>query len=241
MDSSVRELPPPYFAFKTLTNMIVSMEEHGPPNRVDRSFLKGMSGAGQTQFIAGLKSLGLINDAGEVQPRLVSLVNVPDERPARIGQMLRERYPEAVELGKGNATTGELVDVFAEYGVRGDTARKAIAFYLQAAAYAGDVPVSPNFRTPQVQRSGTPKTKKVRRAEVDAPVTLPATDGQPSGLHPALAGLLGDIPKRGGSWTQAEHDDFMAAFKAVIKIAAPIRSNGDGVDKDFDPEEEPFE
>jgi hypothetical protein len=238
MDTTDRVVPPPYFAFKTLTNMIVSMEEHGPPNRVDRSFLKGMSGAGQTQFIAGLKSLGLIGENGEVQPRLVDLVNNPEERPSRIGQLLRERYPEAVELGKGNATTGELVEIFADYGVRGDTARKAIAFYLQAAKYAGDVPLSPSFRTPPNQRSGNGKPRKQKAPETETETRREVPDGLPTGLHPALAGLLGDIPKRGQTWTQAQHDDFMAAFKAVIKIAAPIGGQSKDDDEWIDPEDE---
>jgi len=224
MEPEARKTPPPYFAFKTLTNMIVKMEEHGPPIRIDRTFLTGMSGAGQTQFLAGLRSLGLIAEDGTVQPTLVELVNRPDDRPALFGQLLRERYPEAVELGKDRATTGMLVEVFNEYGVQGDTARKAIAFYLQAAQYAGDIPLSPNFKTPTV-RTGTGSRKRGR------PARAPASDeGQnngnalnaPAGLHPALAGLLGDIPKRGQTWTRTEHDDFMDAFRAVIKIAAPI-------------------
>ncbi len=212
--------PPPYFAFRTLTNMIVKMEEHGPPNRVDRYFLTGMSGAGQTQFIAGLKSLGLIDQDGAVQPKLVELVNQPDDRPGLIGELLRERYPEAVKLGEGNATTGELLEVFAGYGVQGDTARKAIAFYLQAAKYAGDIPLSPSFKTPSVRSPGGAKKPRSKSAKPTAVIT--PSGGIPSGLHPALAGLLGDIPKRGESWTKAEHGDFKAAFDAVLKIAAPI-------------------
>jgi hypothetical protein len=238
VDTPERVVPPPYFAFKTLTNMIISMEEHGPPNRVDRSFLKGMSGAGQTQFIAGLKSLGLIGENGEVQPKLVELVNNADERPARIGQVLRERYPEAVELGKGNATTGELVEAFAGYGVRGDTARKAIAFYLQAAKYAGDVPLSPNFRTPPNQSSGVGKARKPRSRDAEQEPQRGVSSDLPAGLHPALSGLLSDIPKRGQTWTQAQYDDFMAAFKAVIKIAAPVSDAQADDHDDFDIEED---
>jgi hypothetical protein len=224
MEASEKLVPPPYFAFRTLTNMLVQMEEHGPPNRIDRSFLTGMSGAGQTQFIAGLKSLGLIDDSGAVQPRLVDLVKHSDDRPALIGQILRARFPEAVALGETNATTGELVDVFNDYGVKGDTARKAIAFYLAAAKYAGDVPLSPNFKTPSVRTGAGSKRKKAAAAEGDRDAsTPPATNGLPTDLHPALAGLLGDIPKRGQTWTQQEHDDFMEAFLPVLKIAAPIR------------------
>jgi Family of unknown function (DUF5343) len=226
--------PPPYFAFKTLTNMIVKMEEHGPPPRIDRTFLTGMSGAGQTQFIAGLKSLGLIDEDGVVQPNLVELVNKPDERPTLIGQLLRERYPEAIELGSGNATTGQLVEVFNGYGVQGDTARKAIAFYLQAAKYAGDIPLSPHFKTPTVKAQGGGSKKRPKKAAPPAETpSTPVDNGIPSGLHPALAGLLATIPKQGQTWTQEEHDRFKAAFDPVLAIAAPVSD-----DETSDPDEE---
>jgi hypothetical protein len=240
MDTQTPTTTPAYFAFKTLTNMVVKMEEHGPPNRIDRTFLSEMSGAGQTQFMAGLKALGLIDEEGRVLPRLTELVSNPEDRPRIIGQVLRERYPRAVELGDSNATTGELVEVFREaHGVQGDTARKAIAFYLQAAKYAGDIPLSPSFKTPTVKTGVGSSRKRGRPAKPqDESASPPAVTGLPTGLHPALAGLLGDIPKRGQSWTQAEHDDFMAAFKAVVKIAAPINAGDDRDDGEWDAEDE---
>ena len=232
-------VPPPYFAFKTLTNTITKMEEHGPPPRIDRTFLTGMSGAGQTQFLAGLKSLGLIDDDGVVQPKLVEMVNNPDERPALMGQVLRERYPEAVELGSGNATTGQLIEVFNGYGVQGDTARKAIAFYLHAAKYAGDIPVSPNFKTPTVARNpgGARRKSKPKPNEAIEVTPVQPQNGVPVGLHPALAGLLATIPKQGQTWTQDEHDRFKAAFDPVLAIAAPVSdetSDPDDEDGDWD-------
>jgi len=232
MDTQTKPIPPPYFAFRTLTNLLVKMEEHGPPTRIDRTFLTGMSGAGQTQFIAGLKSLGLIDDEGVVQQRLIDLVTRPDDRPALIGQALHDRYPAAVELGKkGNTTTGELLDVFRDsYGLQGDTARKAIGFYLAAARYAGNIPLSPNFKTPSV-RTGAGGARKRGRPRNQAESNGAAADTHardiPSGIHPALAGLLGDIPKRGKTWTQEEHDDFMAAFEPLLKIAAPVSDEPD--------------
>ncbi len=48
---------PPYFAYKTFLNQADLMKEKGIPKRIDRSFLLGMSGAAQTQYIAGMRSL----------------------------------------------------------------------------------------------------------------------------------------------------------------------------------------
>jgi len=234
MEASDTTSTPPYFAFKTLTNMLTQMEEHGPPNRVDRSFLTGMSGAGQTQFIHGLKSLGLIADDGTVQPRLTNLVTAADQRPALFGQLVRERYPEAVRLGNGNATTGELVDLFRDkYGVQGDTARKAIAFYLAAAKYAGDVPLSPNFKTPTIRTGAGSSRRRGRPPKPDeTPKRTEGGSGVPEGLHPALAGLLQTLPRMGETWTGAERARFMAAFEPVLNIAAPVSDDGDADDEE---------
>jgi Family of unknown function (DUF5343) len=235
MEAQTSGPTPAYFAFKTLTNVIEKMEEHGPPNRVDRTFLSNMSGAGQTQFIAGLKALGLIDGDGRVQPRLTEMVSEPDNRQRIMGEVVRECYPDAVALGQTNATTGELLEVFSNaHGVQGDTARKAIAFFLQAAKYAGDIQLSPNFKTPTIRtgagsgrKRGRP-SKKTGAGEGTPPA--PPSNGLPSGLHPALAGLLGDLPRRGQTWTQQQHDQFKAAFDAILPIAAPIS---------YDPSDEP--
>lgn len=246
MEASAKPVAPPYFAFKTLTNLLTQLEQHGPPTRIDRTVLTSMSGAGQTQFIAGLKSLGLIDAGGVVQPSLVALVTQPEDRPTLIGQIVREHYPDAVALGSGNATTGELLELFREkHGVQGDTARKAIAFYLGAAKYAGDIRLSPNFKTPTI-RTGTGSRKRAksttnddadqhqRRRHEDPPSAF-------SDLHPALAGLLGDLPKRGQTWTQGERDDFMDALVPVLKIAAPIRNEEPGDEPDDSSDEQAWE
>jgi hypothetical protein len=236
--------PPPYFAFKTLLNTLDQMKEKGIPTRVDRTFLVGMSGAGQTQFIAGLKSLGLIDGSGAVQPRFTELVQAsPTDRKRVLGEVLRDRYPEAVELGTTNATTGQLVEVFRDYGVTGDTARKAIAFYLGAARYAGDVPVSPMFTTPKVTSSPGAKRRPKRSklaAETnngDNPPDPPANSGGGgySDLHPALAGVLSELPKRGRGWTVARRAEFMATFQAVANFTIPV------IEDEYETEEDEIE
>lgn len=234
--------PPPYFAFRTLLNTIERMEEHGPPTRIDRSFLSAMSGAGQSQFMAGLRSLGLISEDGTVQPRLAEMVNNRESRKQILGEILREHYPEAVELGTKNATTGELVEVFRDYGVQGDTARKAIAFYLKAAQFAEDVPLSPHFKTPSVKGNGR-RTPGAARPRVSA--ARPYGGGTPSTsmgglppLHPALAGVLADLPPKGTGWTAEDRERFMTTFRAVVDYAIPIVTETDGDESEDEEYEE---
>jgi hypothetical protein len=238
---------PPYFAWKTLLNTIERMQEHGPPNRIDRSFLSNMSGAGQSQFMSGLRSLGLIDKDGVVQDALKDLVNKPDERRALIGRILRERYPEAVELGKTTATTGELMDVFRKhYGVQGDTARKAIAFYLKAARYAEDIPLSPHFKTPTVKRaaggSATSRTTRAITAGTGASSTTDPLSTRPTmtvEVDTALAGVLMRLPAKGAGWSEERREEFKRTFGMVLDFAYPVEApsvdevDADEADEDF--------
>jgi Family of unknown function (DUF5343) len=240
-DSS--KMAPPYFAFRTLTNTLDTMKEKGIPRRIDRTYLVGMAGAGQTQFISGLKSLGLIDAAGTVQPKFEELVLAnSSERKRLLAELLVERYPEAVELGKTNATTGELVDVFREYGATGDTARKAIAFYLNAARYTGQVRLSPHFSTPKVTVRAKAKIRRdaEARAKREAESDREPKDERDNGLsfaayHPAIAGVLTELPTKGKGWTKDRRDKWMKTFETVVDFGIPI------VDEEPEEEEEPEE
>jgi hypothetical protein len=224
-DAAAPRQTPPYFAFKTLLRTLEDMEEHGPPPRLDRSYLRGMSGAGQTQFLGGLRSLGLIDAEGNAQDSLRALVAQKDQRPQLMAQLIEQHYAEAVELGKTNATTGQLQDVFRDvYNAKGDTARKAIAFFLQAAEYAG-VKVSPNFKTPSTPRSnGASRRKPKTQDQDDTPLPLPLPPGDiPADLHPALAGMLKEIPKQGSGWESEERrDQFKQAFQVALDFLVPV-------------------
>jgi hypothetical protein len=156
---------PPYISFRTLLNLIERMADEGVPPRIDRSFLSGLSGGYQTQVLAALRSLGLMDDDGKVKPRLLTLVGQPDQRPALIAEIVRERYPEAVALGEEKATQGQLEDQFKRYGITGTTLRKAIAFYLHAANYTG-ITVSPYFKIPSATEGSASTRRRKPRAKV---------------------------------------------------------------------------
>ena len=136
---------PPYTSFATLLNQLDRMEREGVPSRIDKTYLTGMAGGTQNQFRHALRSLGLIGPNGESTATLVELAKRPDERPALLARILRERYPTLVALGE-NATRGQLDEALAAYNLTGATARKAGTFFLAAATYAG-LPLSPHFKS----------------------------------------------------------------------------------------------
>lgn len=164
---------PPYIAWRTLLNLIERLETDMPP-QIDKTFLKG-SNQSNTQTMNALKSLGLVGPDGSVTPRLIGLVEAGTSRPAAVRKMLEEFYLEPVRLGTVNATPQQLDKAFEEYGVSGSTLRKAVSFYLKAAAYAA-VPLSPHFKTPS--KSATPRKRRPRPARTaDSPNTSNGASG----------------------------------------------------------------
>jgi hypothetical protein len=81
-----------------------------------------------------------------------------DESRQLIGELLRRKYPDVVQLGTTNATQLQLEEAFDATGVEGETRRKAIAFYLKAAAHAG-IATSKQWTVPRVT-AGRARRKK---------------------------------------------------------------------------------
>lgn len=132
-----------------------------------------MSGGLKSYLISAFKGFGLIDDDLTVTEELKTLATNPDKRPEMIGDLIREFYPQAVELGTSNSTTGELEGAFAEMfpSVTGESRTKAIRFFLSACDFAG-VPRSSLWKAPKAGQSGA------RRGRPRKAVTPPPPSGQ---------------------------------------------------------------
>ncbi|HUZ88773.1 MAG TPA: DUF5343 domain-containing protein [Candidatus Acidoferrales bacterium] len=245
--STTAKWVPPYVSFKTISGLVVRMETEGTPPRVDRSFLSGLSGGYQSQVLAALKAMDLIDAKGDVQPSLIELVDDGENRGALIGKLVRKLYPKPVELGTINATQGQLEEAFRDgYGVNGDTMRKAIAFYLAAAKY-GDVPTSRNFRVPSVSSDGRRGAKKVRKPESPKGGEADSHGGEGGGhqtppdsewieaFDAALIAWVRRIPVGNEFWPKAKKDHWFVTFRHIVDAILPDEPEGD--DDDYDEEE----
>lgn len=158
---------PPYFPWPALLTLAQRMATNGPPTRIDKSYLDNQSGGMQTAILSGLRWLGLIHDDGRLTDTFIQLAEADEaQRKEIVTGLLRSRYGPIIELGAQNTTQLELEDAFkTEFGAQGETRRKAVAFYLKAAAYAG-VPVSRNWKPPRstVVRSARRKAGQRRTA-----------------------------------------------------------------------------
>jgi Family of unknown function (DUF5343) len=205
-DAPADTFTPPYISFAQLQNVLERMRNEGVPSRVDRSYLGSWSGSAQAQFLKAARSLGLIDDFGRPTETLKHLVREPDNRPALIAQIINEKYPDALALGK-TATQQQLEEVFRGYdGISGSTTRKAITFYLHAAKYAG-IELSPFFsagrsssggggsRAPARRRSRAPQADGGGSASASQHTGPPApSGGGRDELHPAIRAMVDALP-----------------------------------------------
>ncbi len=149
-----------YVAWGTFNNTLDQLAQ-GVPNRIDKSVFPGLSGGVQSQLLAGLKFLGLIDDDGKPQPALEKLATA-DEAARKIAlcNVLEDRYADLFAIDLTNATPAQLGEAMGEsYNVSGATREKAVRFFLSAAEFA-EVPLSTLLRGKRRAATGT---RSVRR------------------------------------------------------------------------------
>jgi len=154
-----------YVPFKTFLNAIESLE-HGLPNVVDRTVWPSYSGVMQSQVLGAFRFLGLINAVGVPTPELQKLIEDKASRKAQLRKLLERSYASLVKRDLTKMSAGSFDTAMREYGVTGDTHRKASSFFLQAARYA-ELPLSPYILKQTRNVSGT------RKRRVVAPVLQP--------------------------------------------------------------------
>ena len=168
---------PPYnVVWSTFNHFLESIDPATLPPKIDRSYLSRMSGTNQTYMLSALRSFELIGQDKEVTSALKELVKNPDGRPAMIADLLRRFYPEVVELGQNNGTVAQLDEVFrTKYGLSGNTIRKATAFYMHAAQYAG-VPLSVHWTVRKAGSGHRGETSKRSRKPQPKPAAAVRQD-----------------------------------------------------------------
>lgn len=151
---SANAASPPYGSFRTFWSFIDTLAERPLPPQIDGSILDKKSGTDRIGILMALKKFELI--AGEdqsVTPALDAVVRADkDQRREALAAILRRHYPKQLEVSERNGTETMLNESFStDFGLNGDTRRKAVTWFLHAAQEAG-IKLSPHF--PQI-RSGS--------------------------------------------------------------------------------------
>jgi hypothetical protein len=176
-----------YVPFKTFLNALESLG-HGVPHVIDRSVWPTFSGLYQSQTLAAFRFLGLIEEDGKPTEDLVKLVADKDHRKLHLRRVLEQSYASIVKKDLTKMTAASFDSAMEEYGGSGDTHRKAVSFFLQAARYA-ELPLSP-WIMKQSRSASTRKRRGPIPPKLKPPYIPPgdaADDGQPAGPSKKIA------------------------------------------------------
>ncbi len=163
----------PYTAFQSLKTLTASLQEHGLPQRIDRSLMSNFSGAVQSQLMTALRFLDLITADDRPTTLLQALVEThgTDRWPAELAKVLRHAYADIFKLNLATASPAQFTETFKDaYPAEGDTVRKGITFFLNAAKDAG-ITISPYIMKNKKPRAtnGSGKKRTVQKKKPAAP------------------------------------------------------------------------
>lgn len=232
------EFQPPYLSWSTFQGILDQLKAGGIPDKIDRSVLVGKSGGDQSQFLRTCRQFGLMDpDTEQPTQRMRDLVNADDRGPL-LKQILEENYPTVVTLG-GGATQQMLEDKFRDFGIEGDTVRKAIAFYLNAAKQT-DIELSDRFKSTRPGAGGRRKrnTRKAANGSGDGGTRTPETPRDDSGLrglHPAILTLVKSLPEfetpvEKPEFSTADREAWFAYAKATFNLIYALPDGDSGGD-----------
>jgi hypothetical protein len=175
VENGEKTIPAAYLPFKTFISALDSLGD-GLPRKLDRTIWRSQSGIVQGQIMMALRFFSLINSNDEPTQALQVMVEKPADRPQQIAALLRHAYRDVLEHDLTKMTPKMLDDAMGNYGVQGDTRRKAIAFFLRAAKYC-ELPMHPLLMAQTRNSSGGFRRK--RRVK-EAPE--PEPNGMPVGI-----------------------------------------------------------
>jgi len=130
----MRRLP----AYVSWSAFVRALDLLGPraPAKVNSQSLGELSASTISQMLQAFKFLGLVDAEGKATSDLRLLVEHPESRQGVIAKVLRQSYPDV--LGESTPPRAAAVEEFvSRSGLQPATQRKAVMFFLNAAAYAG--------------------------------------------------------------------------------------------------------
>ncbi len=224
-DNGNSKLLPPYITFASLLHFIDSLKR-GIPGQVDRSLMKTMSGSMQAQMMSALKYLHMV-DANGNEDTLTRLVNSEGpERTSTLQDVLKTSYPflfNGFDLTR--ATSSQFRQKFTEVGATGDSVRKCISFFLNAAKEA-EIEVSP-YITETVRQQGThsqvgeSRQKKIPFKGTGAVKSAPSSHKEPSVQASSVSWeqmLLAKFPSFDPAWPDEVKKEWFTAFHQMMKL-----------------------
>jgi hypothetical protein len=158
---------PPYLPYKTFLSSLENLGQGIPP-KIDRSIWKNQPGTVQSQILSAYRFLGLMSDQTSPTGELKTLVENRAAPGPTLKAIIDDKYSPILKHDLATMTTTMLAAEFeAAFGVDGETKKKSIRFFLQAAK-ANGMTLS-KFLLDQTRVSAGPRKKRTPRS-VDSSV-----------------------------------------------------------------------
>ena len=235
---------PPYGSYRSWETFIayVKTDLDPLPERLDSSVWRAtpFSGSTRSAILGALTFFGLTDAQGKADPRLEMLATSPNEEGKRRihGNLFDEKYGPLIDgIDLARATRGQIKAAFQNAGSGGETAEKAVSFFVSFARDAGKE-LHPNLfsrvQGTRTRRKTAPNRKdlvdKTEKTDTETKIEIP-TEKTPmpsengivrhDEVHPALLGLLEILPKGGQTWTDSAREKAKIAFNNILDLAYP--------------------
>lgn len=155
-----RKAPAAYVPFRTFLSAVEALE-HGVPRKLDRTIWRSQSGVIQSQIMMAFRFFNLVDEDDRPTQALHRLVASPEQRPEHVKALLHYAYHDIIDHDLTKMTPRMLEEAMDGYSVTGDTRRRAISFFLQAAKYA-ELPMHP-LLLGQTRNTSGPRKRKAKK------------------------------------------------------------------------------
>jgi hypothetical protein len=135
---------PPYLPFSSFLTALDQLAQ-AVPTQIKKDVFPHHSGVLQGQLIGALRFLDLIDANGFPKGQKLEKLAVEksiENRRINLRVLLKSSYADVLKRDLARMTPSQLDAAFAEYGISGDTKKKAKAFFIKAAKFTG-LAVSP--------------------------------------------------------------------------------------------------
>ncbi len=213
---------PPYVTYKTFKNFIQGLKV-GIPSRIDKSLMSTMAGVIQSQMIATLTFLNLIDVHGKPSDKLVNLVNSEgNERLKILKDILHSSYKPIFIDGfdLNTSTSKHLEEQFVKAGTSGDTTRKCLVFFIGMAKDA-EIALSPHILQ-QKKRGPRGSGKSQNKIRRPSSKNLEERKGEeePINPNPSMSWnqlLLSKFPSFDPGWPTEVQAKWFDSFEKLMK------------------------
>lgn len=237
---------PPYVSYKTWIKMLDCLKIN-VPQVIDSSYYasESFSGSSAKKLRTTLRFLGLTNDTNVPTAQLTRLVRAyrgegQVSKAAVLSEILKTAYPMLFtkDFDLKRATLGQLIGHFERLGVARNMQKHCISFFLHLAADA-EIELSPYLAGRSrlgIGRKSVVLKSRERKRKANVAEPLGSTQVSKvdeltlSKLHPALVGLLKELPAPGTVWEAEEKAKFRKAFEAILDVVYPSEIKGAGSD-----------